>query len=221
MTTLRLNPPGALFLLLHRLAEMRQAEHGRPGPAPGAGDAWSDEALIEAIVKRGSDQHFGALMARYKQKVHHIALSVLGASRQAEAEDVAQEVFIRLYQRLDSFRGESRFSTWLYRLSFNTCMDHLRRERRFAALDLDQIDEPDSGHETTRAAEERERAARVMKAVDTLPGTQRMMVRLHYWLGYRVREISEVMDCPEGTVKVYLQRARKHLAGSLGDLLDA
>jgi RNA polymerase sigma-70 factor (ECF subfamily) len=220
MTSMVHAQPGLTRLLSSLPAGMRSREDSTVARPSQAGDAWSDEALVEAIVKRGSQRHFAALMARYKQKVHHIALSVLGPSRHAEAEDVAQEVFVKLYQRLDSFKGDSRFSTWLYRIAFNTCIDHVRREAKHDTLDLDSIVEPESGDDAASLTEHRERSMRVVIAVASLPGTQRTMVHLHYWLGFKTREIAEVMGCPEGTVKVYLQRARKRLAGSLGEMLD-
>lgn len=220
MATLTRKVPAPFLGPLFRLAEMREAGMTATAPKPRNGDAWSDEALVEAIVQRGSQRHFAALVARYKDKVHRIALSVLGPARQAEAEDVTQEVFIRLFRRLESFRGDSRFSTWLYRLSFNTCIDHARREARHDTLALEQVAEPAYADDAAGSMERDRRAARVMRAVESLPRTQRMMIHMFYWLGFRVREIAEVMDCPEGTVKVYLRRARKQLAARLGDLLD-
>lgn len=204
-------------MLLTRLAEMQTHDPGPVKPEATSRDAWSDEALVEAIVLRGSRHHFSTLMARYKDKVYRIALSLLGPSRHAEAEDVAQEVFIRLYERLESFRGDSRFSTWLYRLAINTGIDHQRREKRHRAIGLDEAPEQTSPDSAIRSIEQSRQSAYVRKAVESLPDTQRMMVHLFYWLGFKIREIAEVMDCPEGTVKVYLQRARMQLAGLLGE----
>jgi RNA polymerase sigma-70 factor (ECF subfamily) len=183
---------------------------------PETGDAWSDDALVEAIIRRGSQQHFGALMARYKVKVHQIALSVLGPGQQALAEDVAQEVFIKLYQRLESFRGDCLFSTWLYRMAFNTAIDIQRRSRKFTALDIDSIAPVVAEDSTGSDIDNAGSARRIHAAIQSLPQTQRMMVYLFYWLELRIREIATVMDCPEGTVKVYLSRAKAALAKQLG-----
>jgi len=179
-------------------------------------EAFSDEALVAVIVRRNSPQHFRMLVARYKNRIHHIALSVLGPSRSADAEDVTQEVFISLYQKLASFRGDSGFATWLYRMAFNQAIDQQRREKKHAAEGLENV--PDAGSEASgeASASARERANMVQKAVMQLPRTQQVIVHLHYWLGYRTREISELLGCPENTVKVYLMRARRALAARQG-----
>lgn len=181
-------------------------------------DAWSDEALIEAIVKRGSQPHFRTLLARYKVRVHQIALSVLGPSQTAQAEDVAQEVFISLYQRLDQFRGDCKFSTWVYRLAVNAAIDFKRSNKRHAGVSLEESMLPGQAAEHGSAGGPVD--ARVQQALNALPESQRMMVYLYYWLELKLREIAEVLDCPEGTVKVYLKRARATLAESLGSLKD-
>jgi RNA polymerase sigma-70 factor (ECF subfamily) len=220
MTTLSLPANDAFSMLLNQLAEAF-GDNATPAEAqPAARDVWSDEALVRAIVNGGNQQHFRTLLARHKVKVHRIALSVLGPSRQAQAEDVAQEVFIKLYQRLESFRGDCRFSTWLYRLAINAALDYQRKNLKFEAMDIDEMALPGSADNASRLLEADETALRVNQAVNTLPQTQRMMVYLFYWLEFRIREIAEVMDCPQGTVKVYLLRARKILAEQLGSYLD-
>lgn len=211
-------------MLLNQMAEMRNHENaGAPSNIPGekAGeDIWSDEALLDAIVKRGSQHHFGTLLARYKLRVHRIALSVLGPARQAQAEDVTQEVFIKLYQRLGSFRGDCRFSTWLYRMAVNTSIDYQRRDNKFAAVDISQVAEQAAEGTAASHAETTDASARVRQSIETLPQSQRMMVYLSYWLGLKMREIAEVMGCPEGTVKVYLARARQELAIQLEEYIN-
>lgn len=180
-------------------------------------DVFSDEALVESFVRHSNQQHFRMLIARYRMKVHSIALSVLGPRRTADAEEVAQEVFVRLYQKLDAFRGESKFSTWLYRMAFNQAIDHLRRSNRQHAEPLDDVAEI-SVEETAATAHQRtERAARVRAAIEQLPQSQRVITHLFYWLGYKTREIAEVIGTPENTVKVYLSRARARLAELLED----
>jgi RNA polymerase sigma factor (sigma-70 family) len=181
-------------------------------------DPWSDEALVQAVVGRGSQQHFRTLMARYKTKVHHLCLSVLGPSQQNQAEDVAQEVFLKIYQRLESFRGDCKFSTWLYRIAINTAIDCKRKNNKFLADNIDDISLPDTMITSAFSPEDHDSAKRVQLAVQSLPQTQNMMVYQFYWLGLKTREIAEVLDCPEGTVKVYLLRARSALAETLGAL---
>ncbi len=206
--------------LLQRFAEVYVCANVAEEANQQVKDALSDAALVESIVLRGNQQHFRTLLARYKTKVHHIALSVLGPSQQAQAEDVAQEVFIKLYQRLESFRGDCLFSTWIYRLAINATIDYQRKNRKFESVDIVDVIIPGSSAGAASILVEGETSARVKVAVNSLQQTQRMMVYLFYWLGFKIREIAEVMDCPEGTVKVYLRRAKKHLAEQLGDRLD-
>lgn len=214
-------PPEGVFLhLLNQVTET--IVHHRPGIQVETRDkdALADEALVKSIVNGGNQIHFQTLLARYKVKVHHIALSILGPSQQAQAEDVAQEIFIKLYQRLDSFRGDCRFSTWLYRLAINAAIDFQRKNRKFEADDIDRLVIPGTATNIESEIEAGETSVKVQEAIATLPQTQRMMVYLFYWLGFRIREIAEVMDCPQGTVKVYLSRAKQHLAVELEGILD-
>ena len=191
---------------------------GRGNSVVPRNDALSDEALVEAIVMRGSQGHFRMLLARYKVRVHQIALSVLGPSQSAQAEDVAQEVFISVFFRLDQFRGDCRFSTWLYRLAINAAIDFKRANVRHQGVSLDDAMLPGNEGGLPDQLDDPRAGALIQKAMLELPESQRMMVHLFYWLDLKVREIAEVMDCPEGTVKVYLQRARNSLAASLGGI---
>lgn len=202
-----------------------ESRGSEPAPDPRATakrtpDAWSDERLVEAFTQHGSEHHFRALLARHKTRVHQVALSVLGPHQAAQAEDVAQEVFIRLYQRLDQFRGKSSFSTWLYRLTYNAAIDHRRSSIRHSGLPFDESTLP---ADLASPAPESSRAgvnAAIQKALWRLPESQRMIVHLYYWLGLKLREIAEVLECPEGTVKVYLQRAKASLSQFLEGYSD-
>jgi RNA polymerase sigma-70 factor (ECF subfamily) len=215
MSAILASPPSLAEMLGDALAPRGWIRQPNEGVAP-AEDAWSDQALIDAIVKRGSQHHFRALMERHKHRVHHIALSVLGPGQDAGAQDVTQDVFVRLHERLGSYRGESSFTTWLYRLAFNQAIDQQRRNKRHAGVPLELVPEPVSVAEPTDDAV----MSQVRSAVNRLPQTQRIMVHLHYWLGFRMREIAEVLGCPENTVKVYVSRARARLADDLGVLSD-
>ena len=179
---------------------------------------FSDEQLLESILNKGDPHHFRMLIARYQAKVHSIALSVLGPGRQSDAEDVAQDVFVKVYRQLDSFRAESKFSTWIYRIAINLSIDHQRKHARHKAEDLDKYPEPSSDRHAEQTQFALERAALIEAAVTKLDPFQQMIVRLFYWQGFKTREIAEVLGSPEGTVKVYLLRARQILALSLEEL---
>ena len=188
--------------------------------APGAGrnqggDALSDDALVDVIVRRGDPSHFRLLVSRYKGKVHGIALSVLGPTGASEAEDVAQEAFMRAYERLDSFRGDSKFSTWLYRIAYNIAIDHQRRVQKRRSVPFDESHADDG-----QPAADQLMADRVASAVEALPSTQRIAVHQFYWLGLKVREIAELLGCSQSAVKVSLMRARRQLAQELEEIRD-
>jgi len=181
------------------------------------GDVWSDEALVHSIINKGSEHHFRTLMARYKTRVHHLSLSVLGPARQALAEDVTQEVFIKLYRCLDSFRGDCKFSTWVHRIAINTAIDCLRANRRFDGEELTDKQLPDETDSLSPEWESQYDSILLKRAIEQLPQTQRMMIYQFYWLELKINEIAEILGCPEGTVKVYLSRARNSLAELLED----
>ncbi|HVS63851.1 MAG TPA: sigma-70 family RNA polymerase sigma factor [Thermoanaerobaculia bacterium] len=169
-----------------------------------------DDARASSARNTIEEREFETLVRAHQEKVFRVALSVLGAHRRAEAEDVTQEVFLRLYRALPRFRAESLVSTWLYRVALHAAID-VRRQPRFRL--------PHVVHEETAAAETRPpdplRTARLEAQLERLPDLQRSIVRLHYWMGYTVTEIAEMTGRAEGTVKSDLHRARRRLARGL------
>ena len=111
-------------------------------PAQPDSNVFSDEQLVKIIIRKSSQPHFRMLIARYQAKVQSIALSVLGPGKHADAEDVAQDVFVKVYQQLGKFRGDTRFSTWLYRVAMNMAIDHQRKHARHQGEELSGINEP-------------------------------------------------------------------------------
>ena len=188
-----------------------------------------DDRVARAIGQRGAIREaereraeaFARTVASEKEKVFRVALSVLGPGRETEAEDVAQEAFVRAYRSLPDFRGESRLSTWLYRVTFHLAVDHRRAmgrrprtvgEEAVAALPAEGAES--DPYRTSRGGERR-RAVRA--ALERLPENLRAVFHLHYWLGHTVREIGELLDLPPGTVKSHLHRGRQRLAEELTD----
>ncbi len=221
MTAQTLQSPYSLTHLFSQVVESYRSGMTSAVERNTVKDAWSDEALVEAIVNRGSQQHFRTLLARYKSRVHQLALSVLGPTQQAQAEDVSQEIFLKIYRQLKSFRGDCKFSTWLHRIAINTAIDYQRKNKRHAAQEIDEVKLPDMLVSGPESEKDSKTVNRVQLAIYQLPQTQRMMVYQFYWLEMKTREIAEVLGCPEGTVKVYLARARKVLAEQLaGDFND-
>lgn len=175
----------------------------------------SDQALVEK-VQQGDKRAFDLLVAKYQYKV----VSLIGRYVQdrSEALDVAQESFIKAYRAIGSFRGESAFYTWLYRIAVNTAKNYLvSRSRRppesdveldnedvFCAYDaLTDIDTPDANLNTDRL----EKA--VHQAIKNLPEELRSALTLREFDGLSYEDISLIMDCPVGTVRSRIFRARE------------
>lgn len=196
---------------------LRSASHdgsGASGAPLGARSLGGTGRAEEAIEAAGG---FDDLVARHRDRVFRVALSVLGPGAEADAEDVAQEAFVRAYRRLASFRGESRIGTWLYRVAFNLAVDHRRRTgRRGAEIGGEALDAlPAPGGDPHRVARDGESTRLVRRLLDTLPEAQRAALHLHYWMGHTVAEIAELLDVAEGTVKSYLHRGRERLRAEL------
>ncbi len=178
-----------------------------------------EERLVRRVQQTGDEAAFDEIVRRYQAAVFRLALAVLGPGADTEAEDVAQEVFLRAHRQLAGFRGVSRLGTWLYRITFNVAVDRRR---------LARWSKPHVGDEVLRAAgsdqrqsNPRELAAdverkRLMEGVlDRLPDAARMVLHLHYWLGSSVDEIAELLRMPAGSVKSWLHRGRRMVGAEL------
>jgi RNA polymerase sigma-70 factor (ECF subfamily) len=168
-----------------------------------------DSEVVSEFIRTGEHRLFEILVRRHQTRVFRLALSILGPGREPEAEEVAQEVFLRAFRQIRAFRMESRFYTWLYRMTYNITLDRLKRARlRFPHLS-DQIlfTTPDP---VARPSGTEERDA-VRRCMEELPDLYRCVLYLDYWLGYSVEEIGELLGAPANTVKSYLRRARRRL----------
>lgn len=200
------------------------AKPTRPAPQAAMPDANRastdpDEAMVEAWVSRGDPIAFARLVEIHQAYVFRLALSVLGPGFQADAEDVAQEVFLLVARRLPGFRRESRFRTWLHRLALNVALDRRRRPRwRKPHVDAEILERwPAAGSSddpfTSSAVAERNHA--VSECVAALPYPLRRVIHLRYWLGLTTEEISATLQIPAGTVKSHLHRGRRTLFHAL------
>lgn len=179
-------------------------------------EADTDAALAAAFVGRGDRAAFARLVERHQAYVFRLAVSVLGIGGEGDAEDVAQEVFIRLAGHLQDFRGESTFRTWLRRLALNLAIDRRRRARwRKPHVDAAVLDDrltTDAADDPYLSAEAAERRRTVGQCLDALPDAARSVIHLHYWLDLSVDEIARMLHVPSGTVKSHLHRGRKLLS---------
>jgi len=185
----------------------------------------SDQQLVERVLQ-GDNRAFTLLVVRYQHKV----LGLIGRFVQDahEAEDVAQEAFLKAYRALPSFRGDSAFYTWLYRIAVNTAKNHLvSRSRRPPADDV-SVDDAQRSEELTVLHElgtpeanlEKEDLQRVLhQAIEALPEELRTAFSLREFSGMSYDEITQVMDCPVGTVRSRIFRAREAIDKRLREAL--
>ncbi|MCL1815768.1 MAG: sigma-70 family RNA polymerase sigma factor [Treponema sp.] len=170
-----------------------------------------EEALLVEQILSGEKDLFRLLIKRYQQKVHAMGLSFF--HNQEDAADFTQDVFIRSYRSLASFRGHSRFSTWLFRIAYNLALNNINRRREYHSLAEEPLIEEGPEQQALKAAA----AQAVRSAVEELPEKYRICVDLYFFYGFSLREIEKITGFPENTVKSHVFRAKKLLKEKLGD----
>jgi RNA polymerase sigma-70 factor (ECF subfamily) len=183
-----------------------------------------ERALIRRCIA-GDASAFEPLVEKYRQRVWRLAYQVL--HDREEAWDVAQEAFVRAFHSLPSFRGQSAFYTWLFRITVNVATDrHRQRGAQARAFGPERVTEeewarttPDPGGGPEQQAARKEQRERIRHALDALPPKARTIIMLSDVEGLSYREIAEVLNCPIGTVMSRLHNARKRLKGLLGPML--
>jgi RNA polymerase sigma-70 factor (ECF subfamily) len=169
-----------------------------------------DETAAFAYVRTRDPQLFRLLVERHHQRVLHLVASLLGPHADRDAEEVCQDVFVRACARLDTFRGDARFGTWLYRLAYNCALEHRRHARIIVPhLPLEALENVAADDHSSVLQEQRRHF--IAKLLEQLPDLYRTVINLRYWLDYSVEEIATMLDTPVGTVKSYLFRARAQL----------
>jgi RNA polymerase sigma-70 factor (ECF subfamily) len=167
----------------------------------------TDDQLVNAS-RLGDAEAFQELIERHKGLVFAlIARSVADRSR---ADDLAQDVFLRIYRGLPYFRGESRLSTWIYRIVANVCAQEQARRPTPASLDDDRH-RPALPSAHDRHVSDLELRERLEKAIARLPANQRLLVAAHYLEGVQYEDLAEALKLPLGTVKTHLYRAKQQL----------
>jgi len=170
-----------------------------------------------ARVQGGDQQAFEELVRRHRDHVFRLAVSIMGKEFIPEAEDVSQEVFLKVHHAIASFRGEAEFSSWIYRITFNHAVN-VKERVRFRSP---HVEETVLHHKATpepgpdRQAETAQRDHALFECIQTLPEVYQSALRLYYWLGAGVGEVAELLGIPENTAKSYLHRARQLLHGML------
>lgn len=178
----------------------------------------SDQALI-SLIKSGDKEAFTLLVKRYEKKILNILYLQLGNI--PDLEDLAQEVFIKVFKNIGSFRGESQFYTWLYRIAMNISYDYKRKNREIYSLDEPlKEDEEDtfekvlfdsSIEDPLSVIETEELKEKLRKFIKELPKEYQEVLVLREYEGLSYEEIAKILNCPIGTVESRLFRARKEL----------
>lgn len=175
----------------------------------------AEEVLIERC-RAGNDAAFRELVNRYKALVYGVILRTV--ADRSRADDLAQEVFLRVHRGLGTFRGESSLSTWLFRITRNVCAevrDRRRFEQSLDALATDDRVTTEPGA-PDRVFADLELKDRLDKALASLPPAARFIISAHYLGGRKYEDLAHALDMPIGTVKTHLHRARRRLR----ELLD-
>ena len=169
-----------------------------------------DELRAIAQAKKGDAEAFAFLVETYETSVYRLALRMCGNAH--DAEEVAQEAFVAAWKGLPAFRGESKFSSWLYQLTTNAAIDFLRREKRHrAATPIEDEPEPVSPDTPQQALEESEVRYALQQALDTLTPEHREIFLLRQMRQLSYEEIGWLLGLEPGTVKSRLSRAKKQL----------
>jgi len=177
-----------------------------------------DEQILIEKLKQGDEAAFKQIVETWQNMVYNTALGILQNAE--DAEDVAQEVFVQVYESVKNFKAESKFSTWLYRITLSKALDHLRRKKRkkrfayiqslFGSNNETIIEKPDFNHPGIKL-DNKERAAILFTAINELPENQKIAFTLHKLEGLSYQEISDVMRTSVSSVESLMHRAKNNL----------
>jgi len=181
----------------------------------------TDEELV-ARSQGGDLDSFNQLVLRWERPIYALAYRVIG--REEDARDVAQETFLRAFRALKGFKGQAKFSSWLYRITLNLCRDWIRRERRTPVVQAPEgVDVIELAGESTPSESIEDLVSRhelgraVGKAMSQLPEEQRTAIILKEYHGLTFQEIADLLDCPLSTVKTRLYQGLTVLRKQLRD----
>lgn len=177
------------------------------------------DELEKYLINRAKDgdiDSFEKLISNHQKRVYNIALKVLG--NKEDAYEMVQEAFIKVFRSIKSFKEQSTFSTWIYRITINVCLDYIRKQKKNTIISYDnsiKIDEnevyfqvKDDSQRPDVLYERREMQREINEAIKKLPQDQRIVIVLKDIHGFSYSEIASIVQCPEGTVKSRLNRGR-------------
>lgn len=179
-----------------------------------------DQHYINLIIQ-GDSNAFAVLVDRYKNMIFTLALKMV--KNREEAEEVAQDTFIKIYNSLSKFKGDSKFSTWTYKIAYNTCLDRLKKSKKEENnISIDEF----SSHliktmdNALSALEDKERKQTIQNCLNLLPSDDNFLLTLFYFDDQSLEEIGKIMDISANNAKVKLFRGRQKLAVILKKQLE-
>lgn len=183
--------------------------------------ATNDEQIIINQIIAGDTRAFAILVERYKDLVYTLAIRML--QNREEAEEVAQDTFIKIYKSLNSFKGNSKISTWIYKVTYNTCLDRIKKNKRqmnVVAIDEFTEHQVKTIENALDALEKKEYQQAIQECLQKLSSEDSFLLTLYYFEDLSLEEISKIVNIEANTVKVKLFRCRKKLASLLKQHLE-
>ena len=174
------------------------------------------DGTVERFVATRDPELFREIVEEFQERVYRLVAGVLGPWADRDAEEVTQEIFLRVFRKIDQFQGAAAFGTWLYRLAYRQALNHRKVARirlpHQSERALEVLPAPSSPQRDALASAERRQVA---EALEALPDLYRTVLNLYYWQELSVGEIAEALGAPAGTVKSYLFRARQRVRREL------
>lgn len=171
-----------------------------------------DQHYIQ-LIRNGKSNAFAVLVDRYKDMVYTLALKML--QNKEEAEEIAQDTFLKAFQAIQNFKGDSKFSTWLYKITYNTCLDRLKKAKKQKTTTYIE----DFSEHQVKAIEsiienidEKEKNKAIQDCLEKLPAEDAFLITLYYFDGKAVEEVAKILNITSDNVKIKLFRTRKKLA---------
>ncbi|MDH7444439.1 RNA polymerase sigma factor [Aquimarina sp. 2201CG14-23] len=171
----------------------------------------SDQYYIEQVLG-GDTNAFSFLVERYQNLVYTVVYRMIRNNE--EAEEVAQDAFIKAYKSLSNYRGEAKFSTWLYTIAYRKSLDAIKAKKRFTSTELiEEISEGEAGlvNDALSYLQDKERKQIISDSILTLPEVEAAIITLYYYDEKSVKEIKEIVGLTEDNIKIKLYRSRKKL----------
>ncbi|MQY69752.1 MAG: sigma-70 family RNA polymerase sigma factor [Firmicutes bacterium] len=175
-----------------------------------------EDSLLIDRFKKGEERAFDELVNRYMKRIYYLAYSL--TNNHADALDLSQEAFIKVYQSIHKFRGKSSFYTWLYRITVNICLNHLKKEAKIKEISFDErigVAQVDWWSNPKKALENKELQEDLTRAIDSLPPRQKAIFTLRHLEGLSHKDIASILGCSIGNIKASLFQALQKLRNKL------